>query len=216
MDTSVKLLEQLHWLGHASFRLDAPVTIYFDPWQLEGEQPTADIVLVTHEHSDHCSPEDVARVSGPNTVVVASPGAAEKLNGDVRPVHPGDQVAVGDVTVEVVPAYNIHRFRSPGQPFHPKEQEHVGYVVSAGGERLYFAGDTDHVPEMAEIACDVALLPVGGKYTMDAEEAAEAAQDIGPRVAVPMHFGSSVVGEPADAERFRSLYGGEVFILEEE
>jgi L-ascorbate metabolism protein UlaG (beta-lactamase superfamily) len=146
-------------------------------------------------------------------VIVASPGAAEKLEGDVRVVHPGDEVTVGDVTVKAVPAYNTHRFRSPGEPFHPKEQEHVGYVVTVDGERVYFAGDTDHVPEMGEITCDVAMLPVGGKYTMDAEEAAEAAADIGPRVAVPMHFASGVVGEPADAERFRSLYQGEVFVF---
>jgi L-ascorbate metabolism protein UlaG (beta-lactamase superfamily) len=92
----------------------------------------------------------------------------------------------------------------------------VGYVVTVEGVRLYFAGDTDHIPEMADIRCDVALLPVGGTYTMDAQEAAQAAADIGPQVAVPMHWGGGVVGTRRDAERFRDLYGGEVAILEPE
>ena len=214
MNVPVSLLERLHWLGHASFRLDGPTVIYFDPWRLEGELPQADIVLISHGHSDHCSPEDVRRIGGAGTVIVASPGAAEKLHGDVRVLRPGERTTVGEVEIEAVPAYNVNKFRSPGVLFHPQEAEHVGYVVTVEGERLYFAGDTDRIPEMAEIACDVALLPVGGTYTMTAEEAAQAAADIGPTVAVPMHWGSGVVGTRADAERFRSLYGGEVVIPE--
>ena len=216
MSVSTGLLEHLHWLGHASFRLDGPPTIYFDPWKLKGGSPQADIVLVSHEHFDHCSPEDVKQVSGPQTVIVANVEAAKNLRGDVRVLRPGEQVTVGEVKVEAVPAYNVNKFRSPGNPFHPKEAEHVGYIVTVGGERLYFAGDTDHIPEMAGLDCDVALLPVGGTYTMDVEEAVQAATDIGPKVAVPMHWGGGVVGERKDAERFRSLYDGEVVVLEAE
>ncbi|MFQ6102390.1 MAG: MBL fold metallo-hydrolase [Anaerolineae bacterium] len=212
MGTSAGLLERLDWLGHASFRLNGPPTIYFDPWKLKGELPQADVILISHEHSDHCSPGDVKRIGGPGTVIVASPGAAKKLRGDVRTLRPGERTTVGEVAIEAVPAYNINKFRSPGVPFHPQEAEHLGYVVTVEGERLYFAGDTDHIPEMTDIACDVALLPVGGTYTMTAEEAAQAATDIRPKVAVPMHWGSGVVGTRADAERFRSLYDGEVVI----
>jgi L-ascorbate metabolism protein UlaG (beta-lactamase superfamily) len=214
MSASIGLLERLHWLGHASFRLDGPPTIYFDPWKLKGRLPQADVILISHEHPDHCSPKDVRRISGSGTVIVASPGAAKELRGNVRVLRPGEQTTVGEVKIEAVPAYNVNKFRSPGVPFHPKKAEHVGYVVTLEGGRLYFAGDTDHVPEMTDIACDVALLPVGGTYTMDAEEAAQAAADIGPSVAVPMHWGAGVVGTRADAERFRSLYDGEVVILE--
>ncbi len=210
MSTAVNLLERLHWLGHASFRLDGPPTIYFDPWKLEGEPPQADIVLVSHEHFDHCSPEDVERISGPGTVIVANPGAAKDLRGDVRVLRPGERTTVGEVEIEAVPAYNTDK------SFHPRQAEHLGFIVTVGGERLYFAGDTDRIPEMADIACDVALLPVGGTYTMTADEAALAAADVGPQVAVPMHWGSGVVGTRDDAERFRSLYGGEVVILEPE
>jgi L-ascorbate metabolism protein UlaG (beta-lactamase superfamily) len=207
MGTQVSILERLCWLGHASFRIDGPPTIYFDPWRLEGEQPQADVILVSHEHDDHCSPEDIERIRGPKTVIVASATAAGKLEGDVRALRPGESEVVGEVRIEAVPAYNI------GKQFHPREAQHVGFVVTIGGERVYHAGDTDRIPEMKEIDCDVALLPVGGTYTMNAEEAAQAAADIGPRVAVPMHWGAGVVGERNDAERFSELYDGKVVIL---
>ena len=216
MNTSVSLLERLHWLGHDAFRLDGSPTIYFDPLRLEGQSSQADVILISHEHSDHCSPDDVKRIAGPETVIVASPLAVKKLSGNVRTLRPGERMAVGRVEIEAVPAYNVRRFRSPGVPFHPKESEHVGFIVTVGGERVYFAGDTDYIPEMAEIDCDVALLPVGGTYTMDAKEAAQAVAAIGPKIAVPMHWGSGIVGTRADAEHFRSICNGQVAILEEE
>ncbi len=210
MNDSVSLLERLHWLGHASFRLDGPATIYFDPWNLKGQPPQADIILVSHEHFDHCSPDDVRLISGPGTVIVTNPGAAKELRGNARVLQPGERTTVGEVEIEAVPAYNV------GKSYHPRQAGHVGFIVTVGGERIYFAGDSDHIPEMADIRCDVALLPVGGTYTMDAEEAAQAAADIRPQVAVPMHWGAGVIGSRADAERFRSLYDGEVVILEAE
>jgi L-ascorbate metabolism protein UlaG (beta-lactamase superfamily) len=209
MSAPIRLLENLHWLGHASFRLDGPPTIYFDPWNLKGQPPQADIILISHEHHDHCSPDDVRRISGAGTVTVASSGAAKELRGNVRTLRPGERTTVKGVEIEAVPAYNV------GKRYHPRRAQHVGFVVTVGGERLYFAGDTDYIPEMSNIRCDVALLPVGGTYTMDAEKAAQAAIDIRPKVAVPMHYGAGVVGTRADAERFRSLYDGEVIILEE-
>ena len=216
MNTSVRVLECLHWLGHASFRLDGPPTIYFDPWKLKGRPAQADIVLISHEHHDHCSPEDVEQISGPGTAIVASSEAAKRLRGDVRVLSPGERTRIGEVEIEAVPAYNVNKFRSPGVPFHPKKAKHLGYLVTVAGERLYFAGDTDHIPEMADLRCDVALLPVGGTYTMDADEAAQAAADIGPKVVVPMHWGAGVVGTHADVERFRSRYDGQVVVLKPE
>jgi L-ascorbate metabolism protein UlaG (beta-lactamase superfamily) len=216
----VKLLEKLRWLGHDSFLYEGPPSIYFDPWRLGPDPPAADLVLVSHEHGDHCSPQDVERVSGRGTVIIASQTAAPSLQacnlqGDVRVMRPGEMLVVGEVTVEAVPAYNVTKFRSPGVPFHPQPALHNGYVVAIGGERVYFAGDTDHIPEMAGIDCDVALLPVSGTYVMTAEEAAEAARTIGPGVAVPMHYGAGVAGTASDAGRFAALYGGEVLIFQQ-
>ena len=186
MGTTVSLLERLHWLGHASFRLDGPPTIYIDPWKLSGEQPQADIVLVSHGHHDHCSPEDIGRVSGAATVIVAGARAVGQLEGDVRELRPGESTKVAGVEIEAVPAYNI------GKRYHPREEAGLGFIVTVGGERLYFAGDTDRIPEMVGLECDVALLPVGGTYTMNAVEAAQAAADIKPRIAVPMPTASSL------------------------
>ncbi len=212
----VELLNHLRWLGHDSFVLEEPVTVYLDPWHLPEGLPKADIVLISHEHGDHCSPEDVAEVQSSNTVVFASEGAASQLQGDVRIMHPGDEAKIAGITVRAVPAYNVDKFRAPGRPFHPKEALHNGYLLEVGDGRLYFAGDTDFIPEMAEIVCDVALLPVSGTYVMTAEEAAQAAAMIAPRVAVPMHYGAGIVGTNEDAERFKELYSGEVRIMDVE
>ena len=199
------MISSLHWYGHDSFRFDGPPVIYFDPWKLPAENPTADIILVSHDHYDHCSPVDVKKISGKETVVFASSAAAKKIPG-AKSISPGETVTLGDVMITAVPAYNVNKFRSPGNPFHPRDAKYNGYVVSVRGERLYHAGDTDCIPEMSEIHCDVALLPVSGTYVMTAEEAFEAAKVLKPRVAVPMHFGDpNVAGTAADAERFRVL-----------
>ena len=206
------LIDRLHWLGHDSFRLDGPPTIYFDPWKLSGRPPLAGLVLVSHEHHDHCSPDDVKKVSGPDTVVVSNAGSAARLR-DPQVMRPGDRLTLAGVEIEAVRAYNVNKFRSPGVPFHPREADHVGYVVTWEGVRLYFAGDTDHIPEMADIACDVALLPVSGTYVMTVEEAAEAAGTINPEIVVPMHYGAGI-GTALDGQRFTELYDGKVVLLQ--
>jgi L-ascorbate metabolism protein UlaG (beta-lactamase superfamily) len=127
----------------------------------------------------------------------------------VQGARPGDRVALGDVAIEVVPSYNI------GKGFHPKSSEYLGFVVVMEGVRIYFAGDTDFIPEMKDIHADIVLLPVGGTYTMNVEEAVQAVQAIKPRIAVPMHWGS-IVGSAGDAEQFKRDAGVEVVILEKE
>jgi L-ascorbate metabolism protein UlaG (beta-lactamase superfamily) len=202
------LLDHLCWLGHDSFRIDQPLVIYIDPWRLPPDSPPADLILVSHEHHDHCSPADVQRVRRPETVLIANPSAAGMLEAPVSTLRAGESMAVKDVMVEAVAAYNV------GKRFHPREAGHVGYVLTLGDERLYFAGDTDHIPEMDQVTCDVALLPVSGTYVMTAEQAATAAEKLQPRVAVPMHYGAGVVGTVEDAERFLRLSPVPVVILE--
>ena len=209
-----ELVKKLHWLGHDSFRLNGPPVIYFDPWRLKGDLPAADLVLVSHQHGDHCSPIDIKKVSGSNTVVVASPLAAEQLPG-ARVICPGDKISVAGVEIEAVPAYNVNKFRAPGVPFHPKEDQHVGYIVTVEGVRVYFAGDTDHTPEMADFDCDIALLPVSGIYVMTAEEAIGAARVIKPQIVVPMHYGAGI-GDGGEGQVFADGYEGEVVLLEVE
>ncbi len=211
MDSSQPaLLQQLHWYGHDAFRLDRPLVIYIDPWRLPPGAPPADLILVTHDHHDHCSPEDIAAIRRPATRLVANASAAAKLSPPVSVVRPGDSLSVGEVRIEVVPAYNLDK------AFHPKEAGHVGYVLELLGERLYFAGDTDVIPEMSDIRCDIALLPVSGVYVMTAEEAVEAARRIRPRVAVPMHYGAGVAGGPEDAEAFARAAPVPVVVLQSE
>lgn len=205
-----EMVENIHWLGHDTFKVTGEKTIYTDPFKVK-KPDRADIILITHEHYDHCSPEDAARLNGPDTVIVATPDCAGKLKGDVKAVKPGDRLNIKGIEIEAVHAYNTNK------KFHTRDRDWVGYVFTMDGTRIYIAGDTDHIPEMKGIDCDVALLPVSGTYVMTAEEAVRAALDIKPRVAIPMHYGS-IVGDENDARRFRKALEGkiEVVILEEE
>lgn len=176
--------------------------LWIDPFQVTHGEPRADVLLITHAHGDHCSTGDMQKVTKPETVVVGPPDCIAKAPVDEAKkiaVAPGDRPTVEGFSIEVVSAYNIDK------PFHPKANNWVGYIISVGGRRLYHAGDTDRIPEMKAFETDVAFLPIGGTYTMNAEEAAAAAnEDIKPKVAVPMHYGA-VVGNDADAGRFREL-----------
>lgn len=209
------------WLGHSAFRVkDAGLTVYLDPYQLPRGLEPADLILVTHEHFDHCSPQDLAALRKDDTKVVAPAVAAScaSRGGEVVEISPGSIIEVRGVRIRGVPAYNVNKFRSPGRVFHPKEDGRVGFVLEIGGVKIYHAGDTDNIPEMAELAglgIDVALLPVSGVYVMTPEEAVEAVKTIKPKMAVPMHYGA-IVGSMREAERFKELASSitEVVVLE--
>ena len=209
---NANLTAGLHWLGHDCFRIEwQGVTIYIDPYRLK-DGPPADLILITHDHFDHCSPDDVARIQKPETTIVTVAAAAAKLTGKVEIVQPGDELTLKGVHIRAVPAYNTNKFRSPGNPFHPKEKGYVGFVLTLGERRIYHTGDSDHIHEMGEIETDVALLPVSGIYVMTAEEAAEAARAIQPRLAIPMHVGADI-GDLSATETFKRLANVPVTIL---
>jgi L-ascorbate metabolism protein UlaG (beta-lactamase superfamily) len=208
------LIDAVEWLGHSGFRIKAGrATIYIDPYRVNGGPP-ADAILITHGHYDHFSPQDVERLSGDWTTVIAPPPVAERFSGQVRSVAPGELLELGPFDVRAVAAYNTSKRDAAGNVFHPREAGGVGYEVRVGGERLYHCGDTDVIPEMDQVAgVDVALLAVSGVYVMTPGEAAEAARRIQPGLAVPMHWGEHI-GTRADAEAFADMAPVTVRILD--
>ena len=214
-DTMKILGLDIELLRHASVKIKDRKIIYIDPFELtEGPAPEkADIVLVTHSHYDHCSPKDIEKISNENTIIITVADAQSKLSNlkvkGITVTEPGKTIKINgeNISITAVPAYN------PDKEFHPKENNWVGFIVEMDGVRVYHAGDTGLIPEMKEIETDIALLPVGGTYTMNAEEAAQATKMIKScKIAIPMHYGV-LVGTASDAEDFKEKAGCEVKIL---
>ncbi len=210
---------ELTWLGHASFLIShRGRTYYIDPFKIKAGEK-ADAVLVTHEHFDHLSLEDIRKIMKPDTYLVAPENCRDKLKllraGIMKIVRPGDSLEVKGARIEAVPAYNVNKFRAPGVVYHPKEESSVGYVIELDDVRIYHAGDTDFIPEMRDLKVDIALVPVSGTFVMTPEEAAEAVNTFKPKIAIPMHYGA-IVGSRSDAEKFKELAEIDVVILEKE
>lgn len=200
-----EMAKKIVWLGHDGFRVDAAKTVYFDPYQISSG-PEADLILISHDHFDHCSPDDVAKIQKAGTVIVTDKEAAKKLGGDVRVMKPGETITVDEVKIEAVPAYNTDK------DFHPKKNAWLGFIVELEGVRIYHAGDSDFIPEMKDFQVDIALLPVSGTYVMTADQAVEAALAIQPKLAIPMHYGA-IVGDEGDALKFKKALEGKVEVL---
>lgn len=181
-------------------------TVYVDPWSADDDDPPADLIFITHAHDDHFRPDDIAKLTGGATRLVAPHDVARELSGDVTPVRPGESHEVAGVRFTTVPAYNVVEERLD---HHPKANDWVGYLLELDGTRTYHAGDTDHLPELEAVRADLAFLPIGGTYTMDAVEAGSLARAMSPGLAVPVHYGfrlddGELVGRRGDADRFRA------------
>ena len=188
-------------------------TIYVDPFRMKEELHDADYVLITHSHYNHFSIEDIRKVVGKKTLLVV-PEKMEDDAGELRPdvkdivtVKPGIYKEINGLELETVPAYNTIK------PFHPKRAEWVGYILRLDGKRIYIAGDTGATKEARQVKCDIALLPIGGTFTMDAKKAADLTNLIRPEYAIPVHYGSSV-GKKSDGQTFASLVKGPVKVVE--
>ncbi len=200
------MISDIHWLGHDTFKITGERLLYTDPFRLKDGE-VADLILITHEHYDHCSPEDIKKIQGPNTTILAPVDCVGKLKGNIVTVKPGDKITVAGIAIEAVPAYNTNK------QFHTKDRGWIGYIFNIVSKRIYLAGDTDRIPEMKTFKdIDIALLPVSGTYVMTADEAAAAALDIKPKVAIPMHYGS-IVGSSKDAEIFEENLRGKIKVV---
>ena len=201
---------EIKWLGHSGFLIQNSKTIYIDPYNIKDGLPKADIILITHSHYDHCSFADLKKVAKEGTKIIMTADCQSSVTKFDIPikmeiVEAGQELELGDVKIATIPAYNI------GKHFHPKDEGWVGYIVKMNDVIVYHSGDCDIIPEMARLTgfkqpgkTFVALLPIGGRFTMSAEEAAEAAKIIKPSIVIPMHWGSIIGGED-DVKEFSWL-----------
>ena len=198
------MLENIEVLYHSSIRINKDKIIYIDPFKIDKNYNDADIVFITHDHYDHYSEEDIDKVINKNTTIIIPEELLTKLlrkginKNAIITVEPNEKYMVQGIKFETIPAYNTNK------SFHPKENDWVGYIITLNDIRYYVAGDTDITEENRKVKCDVAFVPVGGTYTMDFKEAAQLINEIQPKIAVPIHYGS-VVGTKQDATDFKKL-----------
>ena len=184
--------------AHSSIQVD---NIFFDPFKTEDIEKKAKYIFLTHTHYDHLSPADIDNVIEPDTIIIATKDAEEKLakypNRKIF-VLPNEIFELDEIKVETLPAYNINK------DFHKKEYNWVGYKITKDDISYVVVGDTDATPELEKIECDILFIPISGTYTMTAEEAATLTNKIMPKLVIPTHYGS-VVGSSEDAKKFLDL-----------
>lgn len=197
------MIDEITINTHSSIRVSGDQVIYFDPYGITEETHDADVIFITHDHYDHFEPASIEKILKDDTLMII-PGSCFDAWSDsglivtqVVQMNPGEKIDMGGIVVETVPAYNIRK------PFHPRKKNWLGYVVTVEDRRIYVAGDTDVTEENRQVRCDIAFVPVGGKFTMNALKAAELVNEIGPEIAVPTHYGS-VVGKETDGRDFKA------------
>lgn len=203
------MLENILVLTHSSIKIKNSKTIYFDPFKIDKNYNDADYIFITHSHYDHYSEEDIKKVRKKETKIIITLDLKEKVkelgfeNSNIIIVNPNEKYIIDTLNIETILAYNNEK------QFHPKSNNWVGYIIEINDEKYYMAGDTDITEENKKIKCDVALLPIGGTFTMNYEEAAELANIIKPKIVIPIHYGS-IVGNKCDAEKFTKLINKEI------
>ena len=203
------MLDNIEVLYHSSIRINKEKIIYIDPFKIDRNFNDADIIFITHDHYDHYSEEDIDKVINENTTIIIPEELLTKLlrkginKNAIITVEPNKEYVVKGIKFKTIPAYNTNK------TFHPKGNDWVGYIITINNIRYYIAGDTDITEENKKVKCDVAFVPVGGTYTMNAKEAVDLMHIIKPRVAVPIHYGC-IVGTQQDADFFVKWLGPDI------
>jgi len=211
---------KIRWHGHDTFSVESDVRIFFDPYKLS-KQSEADLILISHDHFDHLSLEDLQKISTIKTTIVAAKECVNKITGiafkEKIGIAPGEEKTVNGMRIRAISAYNIDKINhDTKKPFHPKEDNKIGFLVNINGIVIYHTGDSDLIPEMSNLRPDILLIPVSGTYVMTNKEAAKATEIIKPKIAIPMHYGT-IVGTERDATEFKNLVKScEVQILTKE
>lgn len=208
------MIDNIEVFTHSSIRIkDRLGNIYIDPFKMKEEPHDAAFVLITHPHYDHYSPEDILKVANGNTILVVPESMFEDARelernvSEIVAVKPGIFKEIRGLELETVPAYNNIK------PFHPKRAEWLGYILAIDRKRVYIAGDTGVTKEGKKVKCDIALVPIGGTYTMDPRKAADLINTIRPEVVIPTHYGS-IVGKETDAATFAKYVQSPVKVVE--
>ena len=186
-------------LFHSSIKIAGEKVIYCDPFEIDEESHDADIILISHDHHDHFSPNDIKKVMNEDTIIITPLSGEEKakeLTNNVISLKPYGYINVEGVDIDCIPAYNISK------QFHPKENDWLAFIITMNEEVIFIAGDSDVNEDNLKVKCDIALVPIGGKYTMDAHEAASLVNTIKPKIAIPTHYGS-VAGNKEDEDIFK-------------
>lgn len=199
---------QIKWYGHDTFTLtNNDLTVCIDPYRLE-KQINANIILISHNHFDHLSNDDLQKSSTEKTTIIAAKECLEQIkvkSKQIIGIDPNEEKTISGITIKALPAYNIDKINpDTKKPFHPKEDNKVGFIITMNNSKFYHAGDSDHIPEMNDLMPDVFFVPVSGTYVMSAKEGANAVKAVKPKIAIPMHYGS-VVGSKDDAESLKKL-----------
>lgn len=211
---------KIKWYGHDTFTLEKKNTICIDPYKL-ARTMYADLVLISHNHFDHMSLEDLKKTCTNNTTIIAAHECIDQLSNikskEKFALLPNQEKIINNFKIKAVPAYNIDKINTDtNKPFHPKEDNKIGFIINIDGTSIYHTGDSDLIPEMHDLKPDILLVPVSGTYVMTAKEAAKAVEKIKPKIAIPMHYGT-IVGSESDAKEFKSMVKScEVHILTKE
>lgn len=186
----------------SSIRIEGEKILYFDPINIENENHDADIIFITHEHFDHFDPKSIAKLKNENTVLIAPASMEKQIRAEAGVANielwePGTSHDCAGLSIDTIPAYNMFP-----KPFHTKSKNWQGYLVKMDGVSYYVAGDTDVNDDIKKVNCDIALIPIGGKFTMDKKQAADYITTIKPKAVIPTHYGE-IVGNPLDGSDFK-------------